>query len=203
MEDNRETIRNIKKELRLFMNGVTSAQQRKLGMNYNIIFGVDIPHLKGIAAKFHKNTDLAMELWKENIRESKLLAIFLLPEESYAEVAERWIGECRYYENADHLAHNVLRQLPDACEKALKWTGSDNELYLYCGFITLAHLFREGHSLNAEEEKVFFGRVSAILSNSGSHNIATQAFKALTFYCDDEPEKATRFNTLHGKELVG
>ena len=41
MEDTRETIRNIKKELRLFMNGVTSAQQRKLGMNYNIIFGVD------------------------------------------------------------------------------------------------------------------------------------------------------------------
>ena len=67
MEETREIIRNIKKELRLFMNGVTSAQQRKLGMNYNIIFGVEIPRLKEIAAKFPVDVALAKTLWKENM----------------------------------------------------------------------------------------------------------------------------------------
>lgn len=182
------------------MNGVTSAQQRKLGMNYNIIFGVDIPHLKEIAAKFPVDTDLAKELWKENIRESKLLAIFLLPEESYQEVAEAWIGECRYRENADHLAHRVLRRLPDATAKALKWAHSSEELYRYCGFTTLAHLFRGGQGLTAEQEQEFFAIVSDIFKNDPTH--CAQAMKALIFYCDEDTDKTDRFNAFHGEEVV-
>lgn len=200
MEDTREIIRNIKKELRLFMNGVTSAQQRKLGMGYNIIFGVDIPHLKEIAAKFPVDADLAKELWKENIRESKLLAIFLLPEESYQELAETWIGECRYRENADHLAHRVLCKLPDATAKALKWAHSSEELYRYCGFITLAHLFRAGQGLTDEQEQEFFAIVSGIFKNDSTHS--AQAMKALIFYCDEDTDKTDRFNAFHGKEVV-
>ena len=201
MEETREIIRNIKKELRLFMNGVTSAQQRKLGMNYNIIFGVEIPRLKEIATKFPVDVALAKTLWKENIRESKLLAIFLLPEENYAEVAEEWIGECRYRENADNLAHNILCRLPDATERALKWIDRSEELYSYCGFMTLAHMFRAGHGLTAEQEEQFFTVASGILKSPTPHSNANTAMKALTFYCEDD-ERATRFNTLHGEEII-
>ena len=201
MEETREHIINIKKELRLFMNGVTSTQQRKLGMSYNIIFGVEIPRLKEIAAKFPIDAGLAKALWKENIRESKLLAIFLLPEENYAEVAEEWIGECRYRENADNLAHTILSKLPDATERALKWICNSEELYCYCGFITLAHIFRSGKGLTDGQEKQFFTTASGILKSPTPHSNASQAMKALTFYCEDDG-KATRFNTFHGEEII-
>lgn len=192
MEDTRESIRNIKKELRLFMNGITSAQLRKMGMQYNIIFGVDIPHLKEIAAKFPKDKALAHELWRENIRESKLLAIFLLPEEEYPCVAEKWIEECRYSENADHLAHSILCKLPDAVEKALCWIGNKKELTRYCGYQTLSHLFRSGKTLSQQQESLFFEEAAALAKEPGRGNAA--ALRSLSLYCDNDEERTERFN---------
>ena len=182
------------------MNGVTSAQQRRLGMNYNIIFGVEIPRLKEIASRFPREAELAKTLWKENIRESKLLAIFLLPEENYAEVAEAWIGECRYSENADHLSHKILSHLPYATESALGWIKNKEELYRYCGYSTLAHTFRTGKTLTPEQEKGFFETVSAFIKANPAKS--AQAIKALASYCGEDEEKATRFNTLHGEEVM-
>lgn len=202
MEEPRETIREIKKELRLFMNGVTSAQLRKLGMEYNIIFGVDIPHLKEIASKFPKNAALAKALWKENIRESKLLAIYLLPEENYSEVAEEWIGECRYTENADHLSHKILCRLPDAIEKAMIWSRYEKELYSYCGYSTLAHLFRGGNTLSEAQENELFSATSALIDTLPQNKVTTQAIKAITLYCDDEEDIIARFNAIHGKTII-
>lgn len=188
MEETRETIRAIKKELRLYMNGVTSAQMRKMGMNYNIIFGVSIPHLKEIAVKFKKESTLARELWKENIRESKLLAIFLLPEEEYTSVADKWPAECRYHENADHLAHQILSKLPDATEKAIEWTLEESEITRYCGFQTLSHLFRQGKTLTAEQEETFFA--------SATNEASTTAVRALTCYFDQDNNRLRRYKEI-------
>jgi hypothetical protein len=54
-----EKIKEIKKELRLAMNGVVSSIQRNQGVNYKINFGVEIPRIKGIAGKFEKDEELA------------------------------------------------------------------------------------------------------------------------------------------------
>ncbi|MBR3616459.1 MAG: DNA alkylation repair protein [Bacteroidaceae bacterium] len=198
MEDTREIIRNIKKELRLYMNGVTSMQQRRLGMSYNIIFGVSFPHLKEIAGKFGQDADVAKTLWKENIRESKLLAILLLPAECYADVAEQWIGECRYRENADHLAHRILSKLPDAVEKALVWANSGKEMYSYCGYLTLSHMFRVGAALTPEQEQVLFRSVATHLADNAAKENATMALNAITLYCDEDEERKVRFDAFMG-----
>lgn len=200
MEDTREVIRNIKKELRLFMNGVTSAQLRKLGMEYNIIFGVSIPHLKEIAGKFPHDAEVAKALWKENIRESKLLAIFMLPKENYDNVAGEWIGECRYKENADHLAHCILSRLPDAKEKALRWAADDDRLYCYCGFLTLAHLFRNGQALSLDEEQRFF---AAIARQAATDTLKESgAAKALDIYIGEDEERSTRFKVINSQSTA-
>ena len=64
--------------------------------------------------------ELAKRLWQDNIRECKMLAIYLLPEASYTTIAESWIAEAPFTEIADHLAMNVLCKLPYATEKALE-----------------------------------------------------------------------------------
>lgn len=196
MEDTRETIRNIKKEFRLFMNGVMSAQLRRLGMNYNIIFGISVPHLKEIAAKFPKDKELAETLWKENIRESKLLAIQLLPQEAYADVSERWIEECRYEENAAHLAQSVLCKLPDAAARALRWIERSEELFKCCGYITLLHLFRNGYAPSATEEKKYFESTASILKQKERHPSAIYAMRAIDCYCDEDGERAARYSKI-------
>ena len=45
-----ETVREIKGKLRLFMNGVLSQSLREKGLKYRLIFGVELPRLKEIAA---------------------------------------------------------------------------------------------------------------------------------------------------------
>ena len=66
-----ETVRQIKAQLRLFMNGVLSQSLREKGLKYRLIFGVELPRLKEIAAGYEQSHDLAQALWKEDIRECK------------------------------------------------------------------------------------------------------------------------------------
>ena len=73
------------------MNGVLSQSLREKGIKYRLIFGVELPRLKGIAAGYEQNHDLAQALWKEDIRECKILAAYLQPAESFdAELADFW-----------------------------------------------------------------------------------------------------------------
>ena len=149
-------IREIKKSFRLSMNGVVSTLQRRQGLDYKINFGVEVPRLKGIAEGHSKNTELATALWQDNIRECKMLAIFLMPKEGYSDVAEKWIGETRFTEIADQLAMHILCHLPDAAEKALQWIRHDEEMFRYCGYRTISHLLRRGVIFSKQQEESFY-----------------------------------------------
>ena len=76
-----EIIKSIKNEFRLGMNGVISTSMRNKGMDYKIIFGLSLPQLRNIAEKYSFNKEVAEILWKEDIRESKLLATMIYPYE--------------------------------------------------------------------------------------------------------------------------
>jgi 3-methyladenine DNA glycosylase AlkD len=74
-----DTIREIKAQFRLFMNGVASHSMREKGLDYKLNFGIELPRLKEISLRYEKNHSLAVEVWKENIRECKILATLLQP----------------------------------------------------------------------------------------------------------------------------
>ena len=50
--DIQATIREIKKELRLAMNGIASSYMRENGLQYKLNFGVELPRLRTIAQEF-------------------------------------------------------------------------------------------------------------------------------------------------------
>lgn len=181
-----EKVKNIKKELRLAMNGVVSSIQRKHGLNYKINFGVEIPRLKGIAAQYERERELAQELWQDNIRECKLLAIFLMPEEDYPEIAELWIQETPFTEIADHLTMTILSRLPDAAARAIEWIRNSQGLYRYCGFMTLTHLFRRGIKLNDEQEAIYMATTKEIEETENRKTVIMAAYNSLGHYCNEE-----------------
>ena len=184
-------IREIKKSFRLAMNGVVSTLQRRQGLDYKINFGVEIPRLKGIAEKHSKNRELATALWQDNIRECKMLAIFLMPEDGYGDVAEKWIEECRFTEIADQLAMHLLCRMPDAAEKALLWTRHDGEMFRYCGYQTISHLLRRGMTLNELQECSLFESLTGIPCGEPSVNIKC-AMNATMNYIDRVPDATGR-----------
>ena len=53
--DVHETIKDIKGQFRLFMNGVVSQSMREKGLDYKLNFGIELPRLKEIAARYEKN----------------------------------------------------------------------------------------------------------------------------------------------------
>ena len=75
--DIKEQLKDIKTQLRLSMNGAVSQSMREKGLLYKLNFGVELPRIKMIAEGYEKNHDLAQALWKENIRECKIMAAML------------------------------------------------------------------------------------------------------------------------------
>ena len=160
-----ETVREIKGKLRLFMNGVLSQSLREKGLKYRLIFGVELPRLREIAAGYEQNHELAQALWKEDIRECKILAAYLQPAESFdAELADFWMESVHNTELADYLCMALLRRLPYASQKAFQWIASDNRMEVYTGFRLMSHLFVTlGTEMNERSRNEFLDQAQAAL----------------------------------------
>lgn len=72
--DTHEEIKQLKLRFRGLMNGVVSSSMRDKGVNYRVNFGVELLRLKEIAAEMTPNHELAQALWKEDVRECRILA---------------------------------------------------------------------------------------------------------------------------------
>ncbi len=109
-----EELREIRTQLRLAMNGVTSTSMREMGIVYKLNFGVALPEIKQIAAKHTPNAELAAALWKEDIREFKILATMLQPVEEFTlNQAKEWIADIPYLEIAEQCSRNLFCKIKD------------------------------------------------------------------------------------------
>ncbi|WP_294178496.1 DNA alkylation repair protein [uncultured Coprobacter sp.] len=130
-----ETLREIKKRFRMAMNGIVSTSMREKGMEYRINFGLTLPLIRNIAESYTPNAELAQYLWKEQIRESKMLATWLYPaNEMNPDIAQQWAEEIPYPEIADICCMNLFIKLPFAIQKASEWVTSDKEILRYTGY---------------------------------------------------------------------
>lgn len=139
--DVKEQLKDIKTQLRLSMNGVVSQSMREKGLDYKLNFGVELPRIKSIAAAYEKNHDLAQALWKENIRECKILAGLLQPIDTFfPEIADIWVEDIRNIEIAELTCMNLFQNLPYAPAKTFQWIADEAEYTQVCGFLTIARL---------------------------------------------------------------
>lgn len=113
-------LKEIRTQLRLAMNGVISTSMREKGIVYKLNFGVPLPEIKQIATTHKPNSELAAALWKEDIREFKILASFLQPVDEFSsQEAKQWVKEIPYLEIAEQCSHNLFYKLPDVEELLL------------------------------------------------------------------------------------
>ena len=162
-----ETVRNIKAQLRLFMNGVLSQSLREKGLKYRLIFGVELPRLKEIASGYEQNHELAQALWKEDIRECKILAGYLQPTETFdPELADFWMEGINNTELADYVCMALFRRLPYASQKAFQWIASGHRMEVYTGFRLMSHLFTQfGAEMNERSRNEFLDQAQAALQS--------------------------------------
>lgn len=111
----------IKRRFYAMRNGLLADQLRRAGSPYKIIFGLNVPQLKEIAAEFAGDAGL-LEFLRGDVRcrESRLIAPMLADVSGLtAADAAAWLASAESLEEADILSHSLLRRHPQAARIAV------------------------------------------------------------------------------------
>lgn len=147
--DIQQQVKEIKQSFCQMMDGSIAASMRTKGVDYKLNWGATLPRLREKAEEIGKNYDLAIALWKENVRECKILATMIMPpNEVLPEVIDIWMEQTPTQEIAEQAAFNLYQYLPYAPEKAYTWMASSEPLYQLCGFHIVTRLFMNGQEPN-------------------------------------------------------
>lgn len=198
-----DTIREIRKRLRLAMNGVISTSMREKGITYKLNFGVPLPEIKQIAASFEPGTELASALWKEDIREFKILATFLQPVDDFPlEQAEQWTAEIPYLEIAEQCSRNLFCKLPYAEDLVLGLIFNTREEYARTtAFLVLGELFKANKNVIAPVKAAFMIEAMRSLAKplfAATFKERQSAVKAMKFYGRQSVEQSGQILNAFG-----
>lgn len=185
MDENvKEKLKKIKQSFRLMMNGPASQSMREKGLNYKINWGVPIPSLKQMAKEYGKDYDLAIELFKEDIRECKILATMIMPPEKFLpEIADIWMEQTISFEIAEQLAFNLMQYVDYAPVIAFEWIASDKPLYKLTGYHLLSRLFMKGQEPDERGINEFLDQADSDLSGDDTM-VKHAAYNCLLRFCN-------------------
>lgn len=140
------TGQEVRKEFFVFRNGLLADMLRKQAqLPHHVIFGLNIPQLREIAAKVGEDKALALELWADtDCREARLLAAMIHPSDADA---LGWLNEVLTVEEADILCHRLLRRCPGAARKAADALGDAAPLVRYAALRLILNLLPQERAL--------------------------------------------------------
>ena len=100
-------IQEIKRRLFAMRNGIVADTIRKGGLEYKMVFGLNLPQIVEIASGIEPSQALAEEFWADSrTRESMLLAPMIYPREAMTrERASEMLRESITTEVTDILCH--------------------------------------------------------------------------------------------------
>ena len=165
-------VKEIKQSFRQMMDGAVAQSMRDKGLNYHLNWGATLPRLKEMAEEIansqtptaNSQYDLAIALWKENVRECKILATMLMPaDQILPEVVDIWMEQIPSQEIAEQVAFNLWQHLPFAPEKVYQWIASDKEYDQLCGFHVLTRLFMNHQEPNERGINEYLDQLLAAL----------------------------------------
>ncbi len=188
--DLHQQLKDIKTQLRLSMNGAVSQSMREKGLVYKLNFGVELPRIKNIAASYTKNHELAQVLWKEDIRECKILAGLLQPVDTfYPEIADIWVENMPNIEIAELTSMNLFQHLPYAPSKSFQWIADERELVQICGYLTIARLLMKKGDMDERVANEFLDQAVCAFF-SGSYHVRNAVMSAIRRFMQHSEEHA-------------
>ena len=180
-----EKLKEIKQSFRLYMNGVTAQSLRDKGVNYHLNWGVSLQHLQEMAAEIKTEShtpaelhELSSLLWKENIRECKILATMLMPADTFpADLAMLWVEQTPTQEIAELAAMNLYQHLPYAKDMALQLIAQPYEMAQLQGYCIMARLLSTKMVLNDSELNEFIDQAHSTFKSSISPQTSSIALR--------------------------
>ena len=183
-EELQNKIKEIKRSFRFAMSGPTSQSMREKGAGYKINWGVPFIKLKAMAKDLGKSYDLAIALWKEDIRECKILATLVMPADKMPiEVAEIWMEQTQTQEMAEMQAFNLYQHVTYDPEIAYRWIAEERDVYQICGYNILGRRFMKGQEPNERGINEFVDQAVTALQGA-STGVRHAAMNALVRFAD-------------------
>lgn len=193
MEDKRDLawqLREVKRMLRGVMSGPVSASMREQGLAYKVNFGVDQPRLREMRDEIVSLTNdaaaLAQALWKENIRECRILACMIMPRKAFeADLAQEWVSQLRYAEEAQALTMYLLADEDYAADLAFRLVAADDTMQRLVAWLIFGRVFSMGKSLRERDADEWLDHVAAELHDqTADMELRRTALNALNRYMD-------------------
>lgn len=195
MIDIQNKVKEIKQSFRLMMDGATAQSMREKGLDYHLNWGATLPRLHQMAEEIKADIsktdatsdslyDLAIALWKENVRECKILATMLMPaERMLPEVVDIWMEQTETVEIAEQASFNLYQYLSFAADKAYEWLASPHDLPQICGYHVLSRLFRQGQAPNERGINEFIDQALSALQ-SPNMVLRKAAFQSVMYFSE-------------------
>ncbi len=132
---------DILKKLKSLGNSKSKEAIARYGITPEEAFCVSLPNLRMMAKEIGKSHQLALELWKYNIRETRILASMVdEPSKVTKKQMEDWAGEFNYWEICDQCCMNLFKKHKSAYELPVEWSRKKEEFIKRAGFVIMACL---------------------------------------------------------------
>lgn len=183
-EDIAQKVQEIKRSFRLMMDGATAASMRQKGLQYKLNWGATLPRLRQLADEIGKDYHLAIALWKDNVRECKILATMIMPpKEMLPEIADLWMEQVETVEIAEQAAFNLFQYLDYAADKAFLWLSSSQDLPQICGYHVLSRMFMRGCEPTERDINEFVDQALVALQSSNT-DLKKAAMQSIIHFAD-------------------
>ncbi|MDO8264863.1 MAG: DNA alkylation repair protein [Candidatus Parcubacteria bacterium] len=151
----------ISKEIIIHLKKHSNLKDRegmaRFGINPEYALGVRIPVLRKLAKKIGKDHKLALILWKTEIHEARILATMIDEiRKVTGKQMEQWVRGFNSWDLCDQCCMNLFDKSSIAWEKAIKWTGRDEEFIRRAGFALMASLACHDKEAKDKEFMKFF-----------------------------------------------
>lgn len=113
----------------------------RFGITTARALGIRVPELRRLAREIGPDHGLALELWTTRVHEARILASMVDEPSAVTETQmEAWVREFDSWDVCDQVCGNLFDKTPYAYEKAVAWSGREDEFVKRAGFALMAYL---------------------------------------------------------------
>ncbi|MFV0390859.1 MAG: DNA alkylation repair protein [Paludibacteraceae bacterium] len=131
------TTENILLELKSLSNATHLAGMSRYGIDNSKAYGVKTPDIRKLAKKLGRNHKLALELWKTDVHEARMLAAMLLDTKLLTNKEfDALVSDFDSWDMCDCTC-SVLHQSPFAVNKITEYADNQNEFVKRTAFVLM------------------------------------------------------------------
>ncbi|MBN1251427.1 MAG: DNA alkylation repair protein [Bacteroidales bacterium] len=149
--------KELKKRFRTRENGPAVESMIRFGLIYQKNHGVALSELAEMAKDYKNDSVFAEFLWKQNIREAKILSLMIDNPENITEQRIKTILEnINNIELAEQACYNLFEKVEGILSEIKNWLSNPNKYYKITGLILISRILKTKNNINNEEILKFF-----------------------------------------------